>query len=99
MTELENALALLKSWGPHNYHTIYLDGKKRPGMRDPIDRIKKISFIPYMRRILDLGCNMGGMIWPYRLRFGEAIGIDKNEQCINFCKNILCNTYNMQNIC
>lgn len=77
----------LKAWGEYTYHTTYLDGKKYDGMRNCVDRLNKMYFNPRCR-ILDLGCNMGGMLWPLRLYFNAAYGLDRDVNCYNFCKNL-----------
>ncbi len=85
--ELESALNQIKQYGEYTYHSLYLDGKKIQGMRECTDRLEKMYFGMWPR-ILDIGCNMGGMLWPYRYYYREAIGLEKNITHVNFCNNI-----------
>lgn len=87
--KIEETVKQINDMGEYLYHTTYLAGKKYKGIRNTIDRINKINFMPLLgSTILDLGCNVGGMIWPYRLYYDWAVGVDKNEKIINFCKNL-----------
>ena len=91
---VEQAKNQLNSWGQYTYHTTYLDGEKYEGMRDCMKRVNKMYFNPRCR-ILDLGCNMAGMLWPYRLYFGQAVGVERDTNVFNFCKN-LAKAYNAE---
>lgn len=77
----------LNNYQPHLYHTIYFNNKEYSGQRNCLDRVKNIFCIPWVK-ILDLGCNIGGMLWPYRLHTPGVIGIDKNNNHVEFCKKL-----------
>lgn len=84
---IEQVKNQLSSWGQYIYHTTYVDGGKYDGIRDCMKRITKMHFNPRCR-ILDLGCNMAGMIWPYRLYFGQAVGVERDTNVFNYCQNM-----------
>jgi hypothetical protein len=84
----ERVIKNINEMGRYFYHTMYLNGKEYKGMRNPLNRINRIDFIPESCSMLDLGCNVGGMIWPYRFYFYQAVGVDHNEQLVNFCRDV-----------
>lgn len=65
------------------YHSIYLKGKKYKGQRDCLKRLKSFKYDFKNKVVLDLGCNIGGMLHPLSDNIKHGIGIDYDPKCIN----------------
>lgn len=67
------------------YHSIELDGTYYQGQRDCIKRLeyieKEIDFTN--KNILDIGCCVGGMLFPLSDKINNGVGIDFNYKNIN----------------
>jgi len=64
------------------YHSITINGKRFKGQREVSKRIESIPYDFSGKVVLDLGCNIGGMLHELSgIRHG--IGLDYNSKCIN----------------
>jgi len=67
------------------YHSIDLDGKYYRGQRDCLQRLeyieKEIDF--NNKNVLDIGCCIGGMLFPLADKINNGIGLDFNYKNIN----------------
>jgi hypothetical protein len=70
------------------YHTIRYKNKTYKGTRDCLDRIKKIDFNFMNGSIMDIGCNLGGMLWPYRYYCPWMVGVEDKDYFVDFCNHI-----------
>jgi SAM-dependent methyltransferase len=89
---LRKTVAGSKYNGWHNrsefgYHSFDLFNIHIPGQRSPSKRFEKIKkFYDFTgKRVLDLGCNTGGMLFHIP-EIQQGIGIDYDESCIESCK-------------
>lgn len=88
---IQNALNYTKTSGsiyaaskfPAAYHTLYLNGRRLPGQRDPLRRLALFPIDFKGKSILDVGCNQGGMIHPLSAQAKWAVGIDYDPHMIN----------------
>ena len=88
---IQNAVNYTKTSGsvyaatkfPAAYHTLYLNGRRVPGQRDPLRRLALLPVDFTGKSILDLGCNQGGMIHPLSAQVKWAVGIDYDPHMIN----------------
>jgi SAM-dependent methyltransferase len=69
------------------YHSFDLFNIHIPGQRSPVKRFEKIKkFYDFTgKRVLDLGCNTGGMLFHIP-EIQQGIGIDYDDNCIQSCK-------------
>jgi hypothetical protein len=93
LNRLELVKQQLEKWYPHIYHKLYVDGEiyqapEGKMCRDVLDRVNKININPYKKRMLDIGSNMGGIAWAYRMYYSEYIGIERNSENVDFCENL-----------
>lgn len=65
------------------YHTLELDGTTYEGQRDVAKRLTKIDFDFKDKVVLDIGCNIGGMLHFLAKDIRKGIGIDYDSRCIN----------------
>lgn len=65
------------------YHSVRLKGEYFRGQRECESRLRKINYNFSGKYVLDLGCNIGGMLHALsdKIRFG--VGIDFSPKCIN----------------
>ena len=72
------------------YHAIKLNGEVFGGQRDCFKRFefinKEINFSEL--NILDIGCNVGGMLYPISHKINSGIGIDCEYKNINACNRV-----------
>jgi hypothetical protein len=73
------------------YHSLELDGKYYRGQRDCIERLKFIENEIDLtnKNILDIGCCIGGMLFPLVNKIDSGIGIDFNYKNINAGNRII----------
>ena len=66
------------------YHSFVLDGKSYVGTRDNLDRIKHVDGFDFTNKVvLDIGCNMGGMLHALGNTIKYGVGVDFSSKCIN----------------
>ena len=67
------------------YHSIELDGTYHKGQRDCVKRLEYCSqhYDFKDKNVLDIGCCIGGMIFPLSSTIKTACGIDFNHRNIN----------------
>lgn len=66
------------------YHSFVLDGQLFDGARNNIGRIANVkNFDFFNKNILDIGCNMGGMLHSMSSTIRYGVGIDFDKKCIN----------------
>jgi len=66
------------------YHSFVLDGKSYAGARDNVNRIKQIKAFDFNNKVvLDVGCNMGGMLHALSDTIKYGVGVDFSYKCIN----------------
>lgn len=65
------------------YHSLELRGKKFRGQRECSERLAQVPFDFNNKVVLDLGCNVGGMLHCLAKRIRKGYGADVNPNCIN----------------
>jgi SAM-dependent methyltransferase len=66
------------------YHSFVLDGKLYKGGRDNFNRLNQIKNFDFSDKVvLDIGCNMGGMLHALANKIKYGVGIDFDRKCIN----------------
>ena len=65
------------------YHSLKLHGKLYSGQRDNAERLSKIPYDFKNKVVLDIGCNIGGILHELSGTIQYGIGIDFNPQCVN----------------
>jgi len=66
------------------YHSFELGGKRYTGTRDNVSRIEAIKGFDFADKVvLDIGCNMGGMLHVLSDTIKYGVGIDFSPKCIN----------------
>lgn len=67
------------------YHSFTLNGKNYEGQRNNIERINVIDKHISLKdkKVLDVGCNMGGMLFDMSSLILNGVGIDNNPKSIN----------------
>ena len=64
------------------YHSLNIDGELFKGQREISKRLSVIPFDFSNKVVLDMGCNIGGMLHELKgIKYG--IGLDYNSKCIN----------------
>ena len=88
MNKVLNKLEKRRKNGNELYHSITVGDKRLIGRRDPLDRINKlISLEGYdftNKKVLDVGCNIGGMLYDIYDKIEYGVGIDRKDN-IDFC--------------
>lgn len=70
------------------YHSLYLGGRKFSGQRDPEQRFATVPYDFSDKRVLDLGCNQGGMILHIADQIQHGTGIDYDAHMVNVANKI-----------
>lgn len=73
---------------PGGYQTIDILGERFPGQRNPS---RRLSFIPLDftdKRILDIGCNHGGMLFEVCEKAKWCVGLDFDYRLVNTANRI-----------
>jgi hypothetical protein len=65
------------------YHTLTLRGRRFRGQRECSERLKRIPFDFRNKVVIDLGCNVGGMLHAIAGSIKKGIGFDCNSNCVN----------------
>jgi SAM-dependent methyltransferase len=65
------------------YHSVRLFGETIRGQRDPAARLDTVPFDFAGKRVLDIGCNQGGMLFAVADRAASGVGIDFDYRMIN----------------
>lgn len=66
------------------YHSFVLDGKSYTGTRDNVSRIEAVKGFDFTDKVvLDIGCNMGGMLHAMSDTIKYGVGVDLSPKCIN----------------
>jgi 2-polyprenyl-3-methyl-5-hydroxy-6-metoxy-1,4-benzoquinol methylase len=73
---------------PAGYHTLRIDQKEIKGQRDPEDRLSKLSIDFSGLRVLDIGCNQGGMLFSVAKDIKWGVGVDFDYRLINCCTKL-----------
>ena len=58
------------------------------GKRDPLARLQGLNLSFHGKRVLDLGCNAGGMLMPNAWSVREGIGVDFDEALVSAATQI-----------
>jgi SAM-dependent methyltransferase len=72
----------------YNYTTIRINNEVIQGTRDPLDRLNYIPLDFSNKSVLDLGCNVGGMLFAVSDKISKGYGYDINPQAINTANSI-----------
>lgn len=59
-----------------------------PGKRDPVSRLQGLNLSFHGKRVLDLGCNAGGMLLPVAWNVREGIGVDFDDSLVDAATQI-----------
>lgn len=72
----------------YGYHTTVLDNQVLPGQRDPAERIKLVPYDFIDKKVLDIGCNQGAMLFNLADKISYGLGVDIDYKLINVCNKI-----------
>ncbi len=73
---------------PAGYHSLEIEGSIIKGQRDPFNRLKRLEIDFAGLRVLDIGCNQGGMLFSLYDRIKWGVGVDYDYRLINCCSKI-----------
>ena len=66
------------------YHSFVLEDKLYKGTRDNINRINQVKGFDFTDKVvLDIGCNMGGVLHSIGKTIKYGVGVDVSFKCIN----------------
>jgi PST family polysaccharide transporter len=65
------------------YHSLELKGKKFRGQRECAERLAQVPYDFKHKVVVDLGCNVGGMLHCLGKTIRRGYGFDVNPNCIN----------------
>jgi SAM-dependent methyltransferase len=70
----------------HGYHSFHIFNFIVEGQRNPTKRLHKIrNYFDFKgKKVLDLGCNTGGMLFHLN-DIHSGVGLDFDNNCIDFC--------------
>lgn len=69
---------------PAGYHTLEVDGVIISGQRNPSERLKNVRYDWSNKRVLDVGCNAGGMLFELlKADIKCGVGVDYDPLLIN----------------
>lgn len=91
-----NLLNYTKKSGSHynaegfdiGYHSFNLGGVDFHGQRDPKQRLAQVKFNFEGKKVLDLGCNQGGMLHVLSNKIEYGMGVDFDSRMINAANRI-----------
>ena len=91
-----NLLNYTKKSGSHynaegfdiGYHSFNLGGIDFRGQRDPKQRLAQVKFDFKGKKVLDLGCNQGGMLHALGGKIEYGMGVDFDSRMINTANRI-----------
>jgi len=72
----------------YNYTKIRINDEVIQGTRDPLDRLNYIPLDFSNKSVLDLGCNVGGMLFAISDKISKGYGYDVNPQAIETANSI-----------
>lgn len=72
------------------YHTLKVKDTILKGQRNPEKRLSTVNYDFTNKRVLDLGCNRGGMLFKIQDRVQYGVGIDYDSNLINCCNILKC---------
>ena len=70
------------------YHSLVLNDKYFRGQRECAGRLAQVPFDFTQKVVVDLGCNVGGMLHPLSKRIRKGYGFDINQDCIGAAQSI-----------
>jgi len=70
------------------YHSINIDDHYFQGQRDTVKRLSRVPFDFKNKTVLDLGCNMGGMLFALKDTIKHGVGVDYDVQLINLSNRL-----------
>jgi SAM-dependent methyltransferase len=73
---------------PVPYHSNNVGKIDLPGFRDPLARLRAIPVDFEGRSVMDIGCSLGGFLFPLRETIRWGVGIDNNPRFINVCQKL-----------
>lgn len=73
---------------PVPYHATKLDAVEIPGLREPEDRLKSLPVDLAENSILDVGCCLGGFLFPLQPVVRWGVGVDNNPRYLNVCQKL-----------
>lgn len=73
---------------PAGYHSIAIGGKRYAGQRSPNERLRKVPFDFKGKKVLDIGCNQGGMLFEIVGDIEYGVGIDYDSRMINAANRV-----------
>lgn len=65
------------------YHTVDLNEVALYGQRHPAERLKHVPYDFDGKTVLDLGCNIGGMLHHLAPRIRSGVGLDRSVRSVN----------------
>jgi 2-polyprenyl-3-methyl-5-hydroxy-6-metoxy-1,4-benzoquinol methylase len=72
----------------YNYTTIRINNTEIKGIRDPLDRLNYIPLSFKNKSVLDLGCNVGGILFALADQISFGTGYDINPNAIETANKI-----------
>lgn len=80
------------------YHSLQIKNQYFRGQREPYERLKNVKYDFKDKTVLDIGCNVGGMLHALSSKIKGGVGIDYNYKLINAANSIkaINNSYNLQ---
>ncbi|WP_290798825.1 bifunctional 2-polyprenyl-6-hydroxyphenol methylase/3-demethylubiquinol 3-O-methyltransferase UbiG [Halomonas sp.] len=96
LVRIENLLRYTKTSGsqysalefPGGYHTIEVNGRVFEGQRNPLMRLDDLPFSLEGKRVLDIGCNQGGMLFAIGEKIKWGVGVDYDPKMVNAANKI-----------
>ena len=80
------------------YHSFVLKGQSYIGARNTTNRINNVKGFDFNNKVvLDIGCNMGGMLHSISSKIKYGVGIDFDKKTIN-AANLVKNLQETQNV-
>ena len=73
---------------PAGYHTLRLGDEEIKGQRDPRERLKKLNIDFSGLRVIDIGCNQGGVLFAIASDLKWGVGLDFDYRLINCCTKL-----------
>lgn len=79
------------------YHTIKLGTQIIPGQRNPEMRLQSVPYDFTGKTVLDMGANIGGMLFAVKDKIKYAVGVDINVRAVN-AANLLKSYYHSNHL-
>jgi hypothetical protein len=71
-----------------HYQTLTVDNQIIPGRRNPLKRLKNVPYDFTGKTVLDIGTNLGGMLFALSSKIQWGVGIDYHVRAINFANRL-----------